>query len=168
MFSSKKFGVWCVVAALVAMCVGLMAGTAVVSAQEVTPPSFIQMPTAPPTVVVQPPMFVQMPVTSPPVTPPAAVVQPPVLPSPVVPPTAFVLPPVLPDFQLYQQYLARLLQINAEIAVLTARISIYEAVAAADPDDPFIQYDLQIMWGQLFMLQIEQTEVRLVLTTLNP
>ena len=163
MTGSKKFGVWCIVAALVALCLGMLAGTATVSAQEVTPPAFVQPPVLQPPVVVQPPVIVQPPAMNPPVPMPP-VLQPPV----VVPPPVVVQPPVMADLQLYQQYLGRLLQINASIAMLTMRINTYEVVAAVDPEDPFIQYELQMMWGQLYMLQLEQTEVRFVLSTLTP
>jgi hypothetical protein len=77
-------------------------------------------------------------------------------------------PPTYSQYQLYQQFLARLLKINQEIAALTQKIAYYELVAAMNPDDPFLQYDLQILWMQLGMLQIEQTEVRLALDTLTP
>lgn len=154
MQSSKKFGVWCVVAAVVAMCLGMLSGMAVVSAQEP-----------------QDPMEGQY---EPPATP--AVDEPAIATMPDMPiegdaegdVTETLLPPVPSDLQLYQQYLARLFQIKAEIESLQLRITIHQILLAAEPDNLFIQNQLSVLWWQLFMLEMELTEVRSVLTTLNP
>jgi len=151
MQSSKKFGVWCVVAAVVAMCMGMLSGMAVVSAQDPTEGQYEQpMP----------------PAGDGPVIPPMPDMPTEVAGEGEVPETT--LPPVPSDAQLYQQYLARLFQIKAEIESLQLRITIHQILLAAEPENQFIQDQLDLLWWQWGMLQMELTEVRFVLTTLYP
>lgn len=96
-------------------------------------------------------------------TAPPTIMQPPVL----VPPSVVVAPPVMTQFQNYQIFLVRLLKLNAEIEAITLRIQVHEVMAALDPNDPFIQFDLQMLYFQLGMMQMELTEVRAALDYLN-
>jgi len=85
-------------------------------------------------------------------------------------PTVLVSPPVAQPVALntYQQFLARLFHIKAEIARIESAIRIREILAQLDPEDVFLKYDLEILWFQLGMLQMELTEVRLALSVLSP
>ena len=184
MFGSKKFGVCCTVAAVVALFVGMLAGTAAVVAQEpgftepvfpaetYVPPSIEETPAVVPEAYI-PPSIEDLPTVAPVgYTPPTApqdpvVQQPPVVATPA-PTEVLPAPPVISQAQAYPLLLQRLLQLNMAMTQISADIELYELLAMWNPGDPAIAAILDTLYARAREIQQEQHDVRFILSILIP
>lgn len=184
MLGSKRFGIWCVVAMVVALFVGMVAGTAAVVAQdpvETLPEDYVlpivEDTSMPEAETYEPPTIEEMPMPEDEVYVPPVIEEipmpeddayEPIVVSPPSPTVVLPEPPVTPIAQAYSLLLSRLVQLNTELTQVSAEITTYEMLATLNPGDPLISHILDMLYLRMRTIQQEQHDVRFILSILIP